>query len=202
MIYSKEELELINKLYDEKKNREEIAARCNNTFHSGRPIRTTKSIEFSLREKLKRSNDRFEIVCEVCKTPFRSGWPNARYCGEECRAVINREYATKVYRLDPRTNIQQQSIRARNRISSRWDIILKKFGNKCGKCKRKYPRIVYDLHHINGKRSRRETPARIIRGGTEEAFQILLSETELLCANCHRLHHAETGMWAPMRERQ
>lgn len=66
-------------------------------------------------------------------------------------------------------------------------------------CKQSYPIVVYDLHHPNGKRSRKETPSKIIRTGTDGAFQQMLNQVEILCANCHRLHHAKTGDWAPMR---
>lgn len=200
MNYGKQELDFIDGLYNEGLNREDIATKCNNTYYNGRPIRTARSIEFVLLEKLKRTNDRFNHICEVCKTPFKSGWPNARYCDDECRAVIDREYANKQYRLDPKQNVLQQTIRARNRMQKRWEIILSVKGDCCVKCKNKYPPVVYDLHHPNGKSDRRYTPSKIIRGGTDEAFQKMLNETELLCANCHRLHHAETGDWAPMRK--
>jgi hypothetical protein len=153
-----------------------------------------------LGSKIKRSNDRFTIVCEVCKTPFKSGWSNARYCGDECRAVVAREYANEIYRQDPKKNVQQQTVRARERIGRRWKIILNIKGDRCTKCKNKYPPVVYDLHHPNGKSDRKHSPSQIIRTGTNEAFQKMMDETELLCANCHRLHHAKTGDWAPMRK--
>ena len=95
MNYGKSELLLINSLYDHELNREDIAKHCNKVYHAGRPIRTARGIEFALENKLNRKNDRFTVVCEVCKNPFKSGWSNARYCGDECRAVIDREYARK-----------------------------------------------------------------------------------------------------------
>lgn len=200
MNYGKSELLLIESLYDKGLNREDIAKHCNEVYYAGRPIRTARSIEFALSEKLKRTDDRFSHICEVCKSTFRSGWPNARYCGDECRAVIDREYANKQYQLDPKKNVLQQTIRARKKYSDRWVIILNTLGNKCRRCKKSYPIVVYDLHHPNGKRSRKETPSKIIRTGTDEVFQQMLNEVEILCANCHRLHHAETGDWAPMRK--
>ena len=199
VIYGQEELDFIDELYSNGWNREDIAGACNKTYYNGRPIRTARGIEFALLEKLDRKNDRFEHVCEVCKTSFKSGWSNARYCSNECRAVIDREYANKMYKQDPKKNVLQQTIRARKRYYERWKIILSTLGDKCSHCKQSYPIVVYDLHHPNGKRSRKETPSKIIRTGTDGAFQQMLNQVEILCANCHRLHHAKTGDWAPMR---
>ena len=200
MNYGKSELLLINSLYDHELNREDIAKHCNKVYHAGRPIRTARGIEFALENKLNRKNDRFTVVCEVCKNPFKSGWSNARYCGDECRAVIDREYARKSYRADPKKNVQQQTLRARDRIKRRWAIILVTKGDRCIKCKKTYPPVVYDLHHPNGKRGRKENPSRIIRHGSEKQFNEMLREVEVWCPICHRLHHAETGDWAPMRK--
>jgi hypothetical protein len=59
---------------------------------------------------------------------------------------------------------------------------------------------VYDLHHPNGKKSRKDSPSRIIRSGSERDFNNMLQEVEVWCPICHRLHHAEMGDWAPMRK--
>jgi hypothetical protein len=200
MIYGKEELDWINQLYNEENNREEISESCNKKFHDGRPIRTARSIEFVLLDKLKKKNDRFLVICDVCGNEFRSGWPNARYCGNECRLVIEREYARNVYKKDPKKNIQEQTVRVRERIRRRWNIILESKGDKCIKCGKTYPIVVYDLHHPNGKRNRNETPSRMIRGASEKNFLKMIEEVEIWCPICHRLHHAETGDWAPIRK--
>ena len=202
MVYRDVELDLINRLYDSGCNREEIAVECNKNYYDGRPVRTAKGIEFVLLEKLKRKNDRFHHICEICNKPFRSGWSNARYCSEECHKVVEREYTNGVYKADLKKNIQQQTIRARARIARRWKIILDTKGDRCIKCKKTYPPVVYDLHHPNGKKSRKDSPSQIIRGGSEEHFNQMLQEVEIWCPICHRLHHAETGDWGPMRKGQ
>lgn len=200
MEYGKSEILLIESLYDKGLNREDIAKHCNDVYHTGRPIRTARGIEFALGNKLNRKNDRFTVVCEVCENPFKSGWSNAKYCSDECRAVIDREYARKSYRADPKKNVQRQTIRARERIRKRWKIILSVKGDGCIKCKKTYPPVVYDLHHPNGKHGRDENPSRIIRHGSEKQFNEMLQEVEVWCPICHRLHHAKTGDWAPMRK--
>ena len=200
MNYGEDELEFIDGLYNNGFSPEGIASQCNIIHHNGRSIRTARGIEFALGNKLNRKNDRFTVVCEVCKTPFKSGWPNARYCGDECRAVIDREYSQRVYRADPKKNVQQQTLRARDRIKKRWAIILVTKGDRCIKCKKTYPPVVYDLHHPNGKHGRKENPSRIIRHGSEKQFNEMLQEVEVWCPICHRLYHAEMGDWAPMRK--
>lgn len=83
------------------------------------------------------------------------------------------------------------------RSKERWDIILNRLGDKCSKCQLTYPKVVYDLHHPSGKSSRKDTPSRIIRFATDQKFLEHLETWQLLCANCHRLHHAEIGNWHP-----
>lgn len=200
MVYTKEETDLINSLYDTGETRENIAHECNSRFYQNRPIRTARGIEAVLLEKLFRRNDRFQIKCEVCGKLFRSGWPNSRYCCDACRAVVDREYANNLYHLDPRKNIQKQSVRIRERINKRWKIIIETKGDRCSICGKQYPFVVYDLHHPNGKHGRKETPSKIIRVGTDSSFYEMLNEVQILCPICHRLLHAKSGNLAPIRE--
>jgi hypothetical protein len=198
--YNPPELQLIQKLCGDRLPNEAIAHQCNTTFHANRPVRTAGSVQFATQCKLKISKRKFSRTCEVCKNPFLTSWPQARYCGEECKKVVEREYAQNAYRLNPAANVQAQTIRVRIRMEERWEIILQYFGDKCKKCQHTFPRIVYDLHHPDGKDSRKDTPSRIIRFGTDEVFRKMLAETTLLCANCHRLTHHESGNWAPKRK--
>ena len=197
--YTGEELQFIRKLCAECYPPRKLASAVNVKFHRGRPVRTERSAEFAV-AKLKITKRKFTRVCEVCGDPFETSWPQARYCKDECKAVTEREYAAKVYKRDPTANLQAQSLRVRERIEARWCIILEHFGDRCGRCKHQFQRVVYDLHHPAGKPSRKETPSKIIRAGTDEQFLKMLSETVLLCANCHRLTHAESGNWAPGRK--
>jgi hypothetical protein len=197
--YLPEELQFIRELFASQHRPRDVAHKVNARFHEGRSIRTNKSIDFA-GSKLGVTKRKFTRLCDVCHNPFETSWPQARYCGEDCKAVIAREYANGIYHRNPITNVQAQTERARKRIEERWVIILTHFGDKCGRCKETFPRIVYDLHHPNGKTSRKETPSKIIRVGTDEQFLKMLKETVLVCANCHRLIHAETGNWAPARK--
>lgn len=197
--YSKEELSLIDTLIKEKTNFSDVASTCNEIYHSGRPIRTARGIEYVSLDKLKLSKKRFKKICNVCEKEFSTSWPIAKYCSEECRAVIDREYGFKRYHNDPVKEITINTKRVRARVELRWKIIFQKFGDFCGVCKLNFPRVCYDLHHPLGKSSRKETPSRVIRAGTNEVFQNMLDNTVLLCANCHRKHHATTGDWGPKR---
>jgi hypothetical protein len=198
--WSIDELALAGEMSGVRKRAPEIAAACNAAFHGGRSIRTHRSVEFALLEKLQKGGRRFNKDCVVCGNSFPTSWPQARYCGSDCRAVIDREYAKTTYRADPATNVGNQQIRVRRNTAERWKVILAKFGDQCGRCGLTFPHVVYDLHHPSGKASRKDTPSRVIRLGSKSDFERLLIETVLLCANCHRLTHSETGNWAPGRK--
>jgi hypothetical protein len=197
--YSEDELAFIRERCAERVAPRKIAHAANHKFHSGRPVRTECSIEFAV-TKLRIAKRKFTRTCDVCSHSFETSWPQARYCGNACRAVIDREYANSAYKRSPAVNIQVQTQRVRERIQKRWAQILAHFGNKCRCCTQSFPQIVYDLHHPNGKSDRKDTPSKIIRGGTDVQFLKMLHETVLLCANCHRLEHAKTGNWAPARK--
>jgi len=92
-------------------------------------------------------------------------------------------------------------IDAPGRYEVRWKIIFKVLGRNCKRCRRRYPAVVYDLHHPKGKKNRNDTPTRIIRFAPEKEFLRHLKTWELLCANCHRLHHATNG-WYPTRKKR
>lgn len=85
------------------------------------------------------------------------------------------------------------------RRDERWKLILLTLGNECQRCHQSFPIVVYDLHHPKGKKSRKDTPARIVRFATDKVFREHLAQWELFCANCHRLHHAEINNWHPAR---
>jgi hypothetical protein len=194
--YSADELRFISDMCARRSAPRNIAHAANDLFHCGRPIRTERSIEFAV-AKQGLSGRRFTRLCAVCGGEFKTSWPQARYCGDACKAVVEREYATRTYQLGP---VQRQTARLRQRFDERWRLILHRFGNKCGRCGNRFPRVVYDLHHPNGKGSRKETPSKIVRQGTDEQFYAMMQVTTLLCANCHRITHAEIGNWAPGRK--
>jgi len=197
--YRPGELDTLKDLYVAGRNPTEIARDLNDRFHKGMSIRTSQSVHGQIHvHKLCPEGGRFKKTCEVCGIEFRHSWPQARYCAsQECRAVADRDIMKRAYRLDPAKNIQAQTVRKRALSQRRWQRIFELKGRTCSRCGNAYPAVVFDLHHVNGKGSRKDTPARIIRSGTEAAFEKLLEETELLCANCHRLTHAESGDWAP-----
>ena len=135
-------------------------------------------------------------VCEACGTGFLSSWKNAKFCCKFCRRKgINDNYRAR-YAKWPQRSISKTMVARRARSERRWQAIFDKLGNKCAKCENTYPKVVYDLHHPQGKKSRDDQLSRILAQAKEDTFLQHLQEWQLLCANCHRLHHAETD-WAP-----
>ena len=79
-------------------------------------------------------------------------------------------------------------------MDARWTRVFSIHGDKCCKCKHKYPRCCYDLHHtkLGTKKPKRDNSAVVLREGTDVQFEALLKVTLLVCSNCHRIIH-DTG---------
>jgi len=66
--------------------------------------------------------------------------------------------------------------------------LIEKLGGKCVKCNGVFPQAVFDFHHVSNKEF--GISNEILNKSKSEIFK----EAEkciLLCANCHRIHHAE-----------
>lgn len=67
--------------------------------------------------------------------------------------------------------------------------VINKFGDKCLDCDKQYHYAVYEFHHLDP--STKETSWTKMRLMSEARMQKELSKCVMLCANCHRLRHAE-----------
>ena len=68
--------------------------------------------------------------------------------------------------------------------------VIEYFGGKCSRCKNAYPPCVYDLHHKDPS-EKEFTLANSYLDVSSEKFWNEVNKCELLCANCHRIEHAE-----------
>lgn len=141
----------------------------------------------------------YQLICKICREPFEHQVPHAVTCSDKCRLKNAAALALARYHKDLARARKMQVQQKRLRFAARWELILATHGDKCSRCGNKYPPVVYDLHHPNGKSGRHETPAMIVGNGSEKAFLAMLKVVVIMCANCHRLHHSETGNWAPAR---
>jgi hypothetical protein len=137
-----------------------------------------------------------QLNCQVCGKDFESRHKAAKSCSKECRRIIiNKNYRER-YAQWPQRSMSKTMLARRERAERRWKLLFSKLGNRCAKCGNTYPKVVYDLHHPNGKNGRKDSPALILAQGSEETFLQHMQDWQILCANCHRLHHHETD-WAP-----
>lgn len=61
-------------------------------------------------------------------------------------------------------------------------------GGRCGECGEVFHPSQYDIHHVDGRED--GTPRDLMQLSRERLAEEL-DGCELLCANCHRLHHNE-----------
>lgn len=67
------------------------------------------------------------------------------------------------------------------------DALIEAMGGKCSKCNGTFQREVFDFHHVMNKS---DSPSAILINKSSAEIAAELSGCVLLCANCHRLEHA------------
>ena len=131
-----------------------------------------------------------EKPCKLCGKSYTPTGNNTSYCSKICasRASYKAKIATPEKK---RKTLESSNKWLKARKEQRWAKILELHSNKCNNCNETYPRCVYDLHHteLGVKKSRRDQSAQIIHEGSDEEFAQLLTITQLLCSNCHRILH-------------
>lgn len=128
--------------------------------------------------------------CLECSIGFVFQGHNSRYCSNKCRRVVRKRWVDSRPQQTRKHWNKISSASTEKRVVRRWNEIFRKHGKNCTKCKHRFPRCVYDLHHPKGtKLHSKDVAGRIIRHGKEVDFKRLLSVAILLCANCHRIEH-------------
>jgi hypothetical protein len=95
-------------------------------------------------------------------------------CGTKTDGKGNAFLCSKHYKNEFRLNVKKE--------------LIEKLGGKCSKCNGVFQSEVYDFHHLHDKKY--TISNMFLRNSKEE----ILKEAEkciLLCANCHRMHHAK-----------
>lgn len=91
----------------------------------------------------------------------------------------------KKYRKANRERINKRNKKFKN---DRKIEAIKRLGGICNKCKKEYEPCVFDFHHVN--RKEKEFLISKILSFSEERFWNEVDKCILLCANCHRIEHA------------
>lgn len=75
------------------------------------------------------------------------------------------------------------------RYSTIKDALIAVMGGRCARCAGVFPRRVFDFHHEGADKS--EHPSAMLVNQSAAAIAREMSRCVLLCANCHRLEHAD-----------
>lgn len=68
------------------------------------------------------------------------------------------------------------------------DACIKALGGSCSDCGGRFPRAAFDFHHLHSKL---DAPSALIGNSSPKRISKELANCILLCANCHRIEHAE-----------
>lgn len=71
------------------------------------------------------------------------------------------------------------------------DSLVALFGGKCAACLGSFHRAAFDFHHDGDEKD--SSPSYVIAGGSASVIATELARCVLLCANCHRIEHANDG---------
>lgn len=69
--------------------------------------------------------------------------------------------------------------------------VVELLGNRCNRCHKKFSLPVYDIHHTNPKVKKFEVNTRTVNTKSWREIRQEIRKCKLLCANCHRVEHAE-----------
>ena len=68
------------------------------------------------------------------------------------------------------------------------EFLIQKLGGKCVRCNGIFPNVAFDFHHLGNKEA---DISSMIDRYSESQIEKEADKCILLCANCHRIHHAE-----------
>ena len=120
-----------------------------------------------------------------------------KYKTDEERKAARRIQSAE-YRVSPAGRASQAKYKAseKGRATNAWYVRTRKIGyiiklgGECNNCGLKYTgknAAVFDFHH----RHPTKKSGALRMGGPKEGLDTEVKKCDLLCANCHRLHHAE-----------
>jgi hypothetical protein len=124
---------------------------------------------------------RNELLAEIAADKEAKRRRHLRYKNEDYEPGSKHEYTT--------TNRERIVEYNRKRFNDRKDKAIAFLGGKCSKCEGVFHRAAFDFHHIDPNQ-KDHTIASLI-SGREDVMYRELSKCELICANCHRILHAE-----------
>ncbi len=69
------------------------------------------------------------------------------------------------------------------------EILVEYLGGICTKCKEKFPPVCYDFHHTDPTTKEYGGIAKMVTTSSLEKIAEEVKKCELMCSNCHRIHH-------------
>ena len=139
-----------------------------------------------------------KCTIENCQKPSLSkGLCNAHYLrmkkGREMTKPVRERNTTKTcIECGKKTNGKGAFLRCAShyKIFKRKKIrefLVQKLGGKCNMCNGVFPNVAFDFHHLGNKEA---DISSMIGKYSEAEIEKEADKCILLCANCHRIHHA------------
>ena len=135
-----------------------------------------------------------EVCCEKCgeKWLIRQDRLTPQFC-RSCKisGERNPRYGKTEWKNEDVPTVGKSTVELREKNNLiRWKrkkLLIKHMGDRCYRCKKKYPICVYQWHHVNPKDKKIEMSKILLRG-----WNIVEEEMEkcvLVCSNCRKTIH-------------
>jgi hypothetical protein len=140
-------------------------------------------------------------TCPGCKEPQRSSafWRGQSRCKTCQRAYVaqHKNHVKQYMETYGRKNRARIETTRRANKAEKDALIYAVKSKPCVICRRVYPPVAIDLHHVRGKKY---TQLSLMRDYSMGAFKRELAKVEPVCANCHReislpTHRTATTAW-------
>lgn len=106
-----------------------------------------------------------------------------------CRNCMS-DRCSKLYKT---STTRKNKIKTRNKNVINYFIeVVRRYKERygCKKCGNKYPHYVLDFHHLENKDAH---VSELVRKGNRNKIKKEIKKCEVLCSNCHRTEHWNTG---------
>lgn len=142
--------------------------------------------------------------CLQCNSEFFSRFYYAKYCSTECKHkfwdknrpkrdtyTARKQYYKNYYEKNKRAILDKNEVYNKEARRIRYEITDRLKSVPCNHCGKTFPPCAMDFHHVGDKE---QLISSMVRQNCKiDKLEKEIAKCVVLCANCHRIHHYNTG---------